>query len=115
MPDVRCKICGGEVGFFEGDPKTEKSATFYCLNPECGNHNGSHGTLKKKSAFEIQVGGDYYKSLAIQPLEYCQKNNLNMAESGVVKYVTRHRAKNGKQDLEKAIHLLEMLIEMEYS
>ena len=108
MPDVRCKLCGGELGFFAGEPA--HMSNLYCLNEDCDNHGG----IKRNSAFDTQVGGDWYKNLAIQPLEYCQKNNLNMAESGVVKYVTRHRARNGKQDLEKAIHLLQMLIEMEY-
>lgn len=61
-----------------------------------------------------QVGGDWYKNLAIQPIEYCQKNNLNMAESGVVKYVTRHKYKGGEEDIHKAIHLLEILLDIEY-
>lgn len=67
------------------------------------------------SALERQIGGDWYKNLKIQPIEYCQLNNLNMAESGVVKYVTRHKYKGGEEDIHKAIHLLEMLLELEYS
>ena len=62
---------------------------------------------------EKQVGGDHYK-LPIQPVEYCQRNGLNCCESNAIKYITRHKAKGGKEDLEKAIHYLEMLIEMEY-
>jgi len=69
---------------------------------------------KPASALDTQVGGDWYKTLVIQPVEYCQKNELNMIEAGVVKYVTRHKARNGRQDIEKAIHLLQMLLEMEY-
>jgi len=61
-----------------------------------------------------QVGGDHYKKLAIQPAEYCQRNQLNFCESCVVKYVTRHRVKNGREDIEKAIHFLKLLIEIEY-
>lgn len=61
-----------------------------------------------------QVGGDHYKQLAIQPAEYCQRNQLNFCESCVVKYVTRHRVKNGREDIEKAIHFLKLLIEIEY-
>lgn len=61
-----------------------------------------------------QVGGDHYKKLVIQPVEYCHKNQMGSIESGVVKYVTRHKFKGGKQDLLKAIHLLEMLIEFDY-
>lgn len=61
-----------------------------------------------------QVGGEHYRNMALQPWEFCQKNELNFAESNVVKYVCRHRSKNGRQDLEKAIHNLQMLIELEY-
>jgi hypothetical protein len=66
------------------------------------------------SALEKQVDGDHYKKLAIQPVEYCYMNQLGSIESGVIKYVTRHKFKGGKKDLLKAIHLLELLIEFEY-
>ena len=66
------------------------------------------------SSLDEQVGGDHYKKLAIQPIEYCHKNKMGSVESGVVKYVTRHSWKGGREDLEKAIHLLQMLIELEY-
>jgi hypothetical protein len=64
--------------------------------------------------FSEQVGGDHYKSLAIQPIEYCQRNGLNYCEANVVKYVTRHRHKGGSQDILKAIHNLQLLLQMEY-
>tara|TARA_R110000803_G_scaffold94312_1_gene161935 strand:+ start:3503 stop:3715 length:213 start_codon:yes stop_codon:yes gene_type:complete len=63
---------------------------------------------------DVQVGGDHYKNMAIQPVEFCQKNEMNCCESNVVKYVSRHRFKNGKQDLEKAKHFIDLLIELEY-
>ena len=66
------------------------------------------------SAFRDQIGGDHYRTLAIQPAEFCQRNRLGFCESCVVKYVTRHRSKNGRQDIEKAIHFLKILIEIEY-
>ncbi len=65
-------------------------------------------------ALEVQIGGSHYKDAAIQPYEFCQKNNLNYLESNVIKYVFRHRAKNGAEDLRKAIHTLEVLLEIEY-
>lgn len=61
-----------------------------------------------------QVGGAHYKGLAIQPAEYCQRNRLPYCESSVIRYVTRHREKNGREDILKAIHCLELLLEMEY-
>ena len=66
------------------------------------------------NSLDKQVGGGHYKSLPIQPIEYCQRNRLNYCESNVVKYITRHRDKGGKEDLLKAIHNIEMLISMEY-
>lgn len=68
-----------------------------------------------QSSLDKQVGGGHYKDMVIQPIEYCQKNKLNFCESMVIKYVSRHRNKNGRQDIEKAIHALELLLELEYS
>lgn len=64
---------------------------------------------------KTQIGGDHYKNMAIQPTEFCQKNELNWCESNVIKYVCRHRNKNGLQDLEKAKHYIDLLIEFEYN
>lgn len=65
-------------------------------------------------ATDRQEGGTHYQ-LAIQPIDFIHKNNLGYIEGNVVKYVSRHRNKNGKQDLLKAIHYLEMLIERDYT
>jgi hypothetical protein len=65
------------------------------------------------SAFNSQVGGDHYKSLAIQPVEYITANNIPYIEGNIIKYITRWRNKNGVQDLQKVIHYAQMLIEIE--
>lgn len=65
------------------------------------------------TAINEQVGGDHYKHMPIQPMEYSMKNNLNACQHTAIKYVTRYKVKGGKQDLLKAIHCIEMLIEME--
>lgn len=65
------------------------------------------------SALQTQVGGEHYKTKGIQPIEYIYENNLGFCEGNVVKYVTRWREKNGLSDLRKAIHYLELLIELE--
>ena len=65
------------------------------------------------TAKTIQIGGNHYKDLAIQPVEYIHKNNLGYVEGSVIKYVTRWKNKNGIQDLQKAKHFLELLIDME--
>ena len=67
------------------------------------------------NAWSKQIGGDHYKKLAIQPMEYALQNKLDYAQANVVKYVTRHADKNGKQDLLKAIHNIELMIAHYYS
>jgi hypothetical protein len=65
------------------------------------------------SALDTQVSGDHYKKMAIQPIEYIHKNGIGFIEGAVVKYVTRWKDKNGIEDLKKARHMLDILIEME--
>ena len=66
-------------------------------------------------ATDKQVGGSHYKDCGIQPTQYIIANKLGWCEGNAVKYITRHRLKNqGKQDIEKAIHYLELLLELEY-
>lgn len=67
-----------------------------------------------KTAMEIQVGGDHYKNMEIQPVEFCMKNNLNFCQSSVVKYICRYKNKNGLEDLRKAKHFIDLLIAIEY-
>lgn len=65
------------------------------------------------SSFDEQVGGDHYKRLKIQPLEYALANNLGICEHAVIKYVSRWRDKGGADDLLKAKHYIELLLEFE--
>lgn len=66
------------------------------------------------AALDVQVGGGHYKDLAIQPVEYIQRNKLGFCEGSVVKYVTRHGSKGGAEDIKKAIHFLQLLLEIDY-
>lgn len=66
---------------------------------------------KKATAFKTQVGGSHYKQLKIQPTEYILANNLGFLEGNVIKYVTRYKHKNGVEDIDKAIHYLQILKE----
>lgn len=61
-----------------------------------------------------QHGGNHYKTLGIQPVEYCAANNLDFFQGSVVKYVTRHKNKNGAEDIRKAIHNLEFILKFQY-
>lgn len=60
---------------------------------------------------ETQIGGTHYKSKGIQPVEYCMANDIGFMEGSVIKYVTRWKDKGGVQDLMKARHFLDMLID----
>lgn len=70
---------------------------------------------KEKGAFDIQVGGDHYKKMKIQPTEYILANKMPFCEGNIVKYISRWRDKNGLQDLEKVIHYAQILIDNELS
>ncbi len=63
-------------------------------------------------ANEVQVGGEHYKKSAIQPWDYIVSNDLGYLEGNVVKYVSRWKDKGGRQDLEKAKHYLDKLLEV---
>lgn len=67
-----------------------------------------------ESALSRQEGGGHYKDLPIQPIVYAYHNRLGPHELLVLRYITRHRNKGGAKDIRKAIHSLEMLLEMEY-
>ena len=68
----------------------------------------------KIHALMKQEGGSHYKDMAIQPVEFITANNLGFLEGNVVKYICRHHAKNGAEDIRKAIHYCEMLLETKY-
>ena len=67
----------------------------------------------EEKALDVQVGGTHYKEYVIQPMEYGQRNKLPPREFSVVKYVTRWRDKGGVQDLIKARHCIDLLIQIE--
>ena len=64
-------------------------------------------------ASQTQVGGNHYTKLKIQPMTYSMENGLDALQHTIIKYVTRFRDKNGIEDLKKARHTLDMLIEWE--
>jgi hypothetical protein len=66
------------------------------------------------SALDTQAGGSHYKNLAIQPVEYIQANGLDYFQGNIVKYITRHKTKNGAEDIKKAIHYCQLILELEY-
>lgn len=66
------------------------------------------------SALEKQEGGNHYKDMAIQPVEFIHKNNIGFLAGNAIKYLVRYKAKNGKEDIKKAIHYCQLILELEY-
>jgi hypothetical protein len=62
-------------------------------------------------SYKKQVGGSHYKKYKIQPIEFIVKNNIGFVEGNVIKYILRFKEKGGVQDLEKAKHYIELLID----
>lgn len=63
-----------------------------------------------ETPMNTQVGGNHYKDMAIQPLEFILANNISFCEGNVIKYVSRWKEKGGVEDLRKAKHYIEVLI-----
>lgn len=69
---------------------------------------------KNKNPLQAQVGGNHYKDLKIQPIEFIHANNLDFMTANVVKYVVRAKNKNGSQDIRKAIHYCQLILKLDY-
>ena len=95
--------------------KNKVGFPFPCACPECLRES-QRGTPERSVAshLDVQVGGDHYKNFKIQPVEFITTNGLGFLEGCIIKRVCRHGAKNGREDLEKAIHELQLLIELHY-
>ena len=68
----------------------------------------------RAAASSRQVGGDHYKNMKIQPIEFIVANNLNFLEGNIIKYTLRHHVKGGAEDVRKVIHYAELLLETQY-
>ena len=68
----------------------------------------------RDNALKKQIGGSHYADMAIQPVEFITANNIGFLEGNIIKYVCRHHAKNGAQDIKKAIHYCELLLQTKY-
>jgi len=66
------------------------------------------------SAYDKQIGGTHYRKMKIQPSKFVIENKLLFPEGNVIKYISRHQYKGGKEDLEKAKHFIDMIIERDY-
>jgi len=64
--------------------------------------------------YDKQIGGNHYQKYKIQPSKFVIENKLLFPEGSAIKYIIRHQDKGGKDDLLKAIHFIEMIIERDY-
>lgn len=100
------------------DPDPAFDAAFDKLAKELGMKTELHLQVEERQAAQqnarsVQIGGDHYKKLAIQPFEYNTANGIGFAEGCAIKYLTRWKDKGGIEDLRKARHFIDMLIERE--
>lgn len=93
--DVNVKGCGLCIHFNGED----------CTNDKCWNYS----EFERK---ESKIKPSYYGT-GIDVIEFCLRNNLTFMQGNVIKYVTRYKAKNGIEDLEKAKEYIDRLIEFE--
>jgi len=105
------------------DCRYAHSGVSFAICPKCKSHNvetlveicsSSELPSPEKSALDIQIGGDHYKNMKIQPMEYSMANGLDACQHTAIKYISRFRSRGGKEDLDKAIHCIKMLKEFEY-
>lgn len=99
----RCGVCGHEWSARENPDSC----------PRCNQVFASTQARIQAAALGRQEGGNHYKDMAIQPVEFIHKNGIGYFEGNVIKYVSRWRAKNGIEDLKKARHYIDLLIELE--
>ena len=67
------------------------------------------------NSLDEQVGGKHYRNMKIQPAEFINENKLLFAEGNAIKYICRHSVKGKEQDIRKAIHYLEMILERDFN
>ena len=65
-------------------------------------------------AYKKQIGGSHYQNMVMQPSEFINKNKLPFAEGSAIKYICRHAAKGKDEEIHKAIHYLEMILDRDY-
>jgi hypothetical protein len=81
------------------------------INEESDVPEQKNDQSEPKSALDKQIGGSHYKDMKIQPIDFIIENNLGYAVGNIIKYIVRYKNKNGVEDLKKARHYLDILIE----
>ena len=117
---VTCELCGCHVkaiqSYLDFDSgKRYCSAT--CLHDKelTMSVKEAHKRYETAKASDKQEGGSHYKNYEIEPIDFVHANNLSYIQGNVIKYIVRYKDKNGLEDLKKAKHYIDLLIEREYS
>jgi hypothetical protein len=104
-------LCNARDTFYDNHGYIADDATCIKYLKELEEMSSAEACVREGKAIrEKQVGGSHYNKHKIQPLDVIDEYNLNYYEGNIIKYILRYRDKNGVQDLEKAMHYLEMLI-----
>ena len=83
------------------------------MKKKCCGKYALKGERATESALDRQVGGEHYKNdFKIQPIEFITANKLSFIQGSIIKYICRYNKKNGKEDIDKAIHYCELLKEL---
>ena len=112
-PEEPCDNCA-----FKNDELLCDEAGNRCINIPYGYfvlHDKTKESKGDMSALNKQEGGDHYKNLKIQPVEYITANNMSFLEGNVIKYISRHSMKNGIEDIKKVIHYCELILQLQYN
>jgi hypothetical protein len=83
------------------------------MKKKCCGKYALKGERATERALDRQVGStQHYKDFKIQPIEFITANKLSFIQGNVIKYICRYDKKNGKEDIDKAIHYCELLKEL---
>lgn len=102
-----------DVGFESYGAKDAEGIVWWFEDDECESvctETDLEQPASTTNPFDQQVGGDHYKSMKIQPVEFILANELGFCEGNVIKYICRYKQKGGVQDLKKVVHYAELLI-----
>lgn len=110
---MKCLECGGELRMVDSDVlRCNTCLQISSLRARIERDSGRNAKSPQK-ALDTQIAGNHYKGLAIQPIEFIVKNNLDYIQGNVIKYIVRYKNKNGIEDLKKIKHYIDLLIEIE--
>lgn len=94
------------------DDVSALSTQFTCTFPCGGTEPGCPSAPAPENALSTMVGGTHYTKLAIQPAEFAMTQGYDFCAASILKYLSRHESKNGRQDAEKALHFAQLRVEI---